>query len=666
MLIPSRIVLIVCCLSCLAYETGAQSLSHPPLRVSPPPSQRPISPGPARYVDIAAGNDRNTGNDQSPWRSVRHAITQLTPGDTLYLREGVYFENVYVALQGLPDQPITLRAYPGEQAIIDGSLPEFQRSPADAWEEMTGAAPPEFRSKLRHSNLRDVTGSFGDSRIGLQTYYHAIDLRSTNELIDWDDWDRTNETDLKPLYCGPGLWYDPQTGHIHARLAHTHLPAPVPNYQGPSDPRKLPLVIAPLRSVPLTLDGAKHVRIQDLEIRGAGYTAIQIDQASDVEFDNVTVWCATYGMRVAGTQRMKISGCGFYGNVAPWTFRGDGSKRDYPGRPHRNLSRLNTHAVLEIESGRESSVYATPQNDQWEIAHCEFTDAHDGVYLGSINVQFHHNLIDNLQDDGVYLSPMYLRHRLDNRDPQIHIYQNVFTRQLTALAFGGPETQTRDQVFVYRNLFDLRGHVQTGRPSTRRAEASFSYGKLIGDHGSPPWSNLNYYHNTAVMLEPARDAGMGVLGSVRADNPRRVFNNIFLHLGRMPALVVPQQPLNLAADGNLFWSPTLEPKLAATFFSKYRSSSQFSHSQQWYPPGSTTHSLLADPRLSKVTADAETTNDYRPQADSPAISAGVPLPADWPDPLKQQDAGKPDIGALPATTSPWQAGRASATVTSDR
>ena len=30
-----------------------------------------------------------------------------------------------------------------------------------------------------------------------------------------------------------------------------------------------------------------------------------------------------------------------------------------------------------------------------------------------------------------------------------------------------------------------------------------------------------------------------------------------------------------------------------------------------------------------------------------AIDAGVEIPAEWPDPLRKMDKGKPDIGALP-------------------
>lgn len=45
-------------------------------------------------------------------------------------------------------------------------------------------------------------------------------------------------------------------------------------------------------------------------------------------------------------------------------------------------------------------------------------DTHDGLYLGGTDYRFHHNRIEALQDDGLYLSPMYLRHRPEKTDPQ--------------------------------------------------------------------------------------------------------------------------------------------------------------------------------------------------------------------------------------------------------
>jgi hypothetical protein len=636
----SRAAAVVLSLAVLAPSGFAADVrSHPPLRQNPPASNRPAARGPAYFVHAAEGDDALPGTKDAPWRTVAHALERLKPGDTLYLYGGVYYENVYVALAGRADAPITIRSVPGEQAVIDGGFREFFDSAADAWEPEPKGARNEFRSKRAYPNLRDVLGSFGDSMIGLQTYHHVKDLRAANELIDWEDWDNQAGTDIKPVYCGPGLWYDRETGRIHARLIHTRLPKPVPNYAGETDPRKLPLVLAPFHSVPLHLDGAAHVRVQDVVIRGAGYTAVVLDHARHVEFDNVTVWCGAYGVRAARTGPLKLTGCRFYGNVAPWTFRTDGSKRDYPGRPHRNISRLNTHAIIELDAGRESSVYATPQNDNWEIAHCEFTDAHDGVYLGGVNVRFHHNRLDNFQDDGVYLSPMYQRHRLDKKDAEIHIFQNHFGTMLTALAFGGPEPAAPDKVFVYRNVFDLRGNVRTGRPTARRGEPALTPGKLIGDHGSPPWSALNVYHNTVAAAGGTRDAAMASFGGTRAGHPRRVFNNVFVHGARVPALAPPDPAANVAADGNVYWAAGTPEKAAAAFFDRFRKSPAFEASKKLYAPGSTANCRVADPLLDR---------DFRPRAGSPLVDAGVELPADWPDPLRKGDRGKPDVGAVPA------------------
>jgi hypothetical protein len=626
---------------------AAEVLSHPPLRQTPAPAQRPLVKGPTYFADTARGDDAAAGTQEKPWKTIAHAVKQLKAGDTLCLRGGVYYERVYLALAGESGKPITIRSYPGEQAVIDGSFAEFTQKPATAWQPLEGGAPGEFVSAQRYANLRDVVGSFGDSLIGLQTYYYAKDLQSQGELIDWENWDKPQETDLKPLYCGPGLWLDRQRGRIHCRLAHTRLPAPIDNYAGETDPRKLPLIVASFDAVPLTLDACEHLRLQDLVIRGAGYTSIEVRNCKHLEIDGATVWCGTYGLRLSSTEGFKLLNSRLYGSLAPWTFRNDASKRDYPGRPHRNISRLNTHALIEIDSGRESSVFAFPQNDNWEIAGCQFTDAHDGLYLGAINCRFHDNLIENLQDDGIYLSPMYLRHRLEATDPKIQIDSNTFRQLLTPLAFGGDRPETADTVFICRNVFDLRHPVRTGRPSTKDPIPRFSTGKPMGDHGSPPWSAMNIYHNTFIMAEPARDAAMNALGSTRSGNPRKTFNNLFIHLARLPAFVPAVPEHSVISDGNWYWSPKADEKQAAALLDKFFKSPAFEQSKQVYPPGCEANSRCADPKLRQPPDDLSKTADFALAEGSPAIDAGVPIPADWPDPERGEDAGKPDIGAYP-------------------
>src|SRR5690349_17811038 len=100
----------------LATAAGAAPLSHPPMRPLPKPSVRPISLENLRYADAGKGDDGNDGSRDKPWKTLRHALTRLKPGDTLLLRGGTYYETLTVSLAGTADRPITLRSHPGELA----------------------------------------------------------------------------------------------------------------------------------------------------------------------------------------------------------------------------------------------------------------------------------------------------------------------------------------------------------------------------------------------------------------------------------------------------------------------------------------------------------------------------------------------------------------------
>lgn len=605
-------------------------------RPMPLPSARPLVTGPALFVDAAKGNDADAGTKDKPWRTVNRGLQGVHPGDTLYLRGGVYYENVSVSTSGTAEKPITISSYPGELATINGGFREFFDSPATAWQPAADGAPDEYISTKAYPNIRDIVGHLGESRIGLQTYAHIEDLRSNMEL-----WDEVKGTDVKPLYAGPGFLYDATTGRIRIRLAHTHLQGGITNYEGETDPRKLPIVIAPFRSNPLHVDGANNVRIQDVFIRGAGYDSVVVDNSQNVTFDGVVVRCGTYGMRVANTRGLRFLHSALNGNNPPWGFRNENSLRTRKEGDTRDLTRLTCHALWAIETGREWSVYAFPTNDDWEIAYSEFTDSHDGLYLGGIDVKFHNNLLENCHDDGIYISPMY-----PHASGDLYIYQNVFKAVLTCLASGGSEVKNDDHMYVFRNIFDLRAPTNYGRPTPAQPNGIRDLSNPTGDHGSPPWGAMNVYNNTFI-VNKARDATMGTTGSSTPENPRRVFNNIFLHAGRLPAYSGPKGDFNLAEDGDLLWATDLTAPPAA-YFDKFRATPAYEASKKGYPDGSTTHSLVADPQLG---------DDYRPKPGSPAIDAGVPIPAEWPDPLRDLDKGKPDIGALPADAPPLKVGR---------
>src|SRR4051812_48242000 len=144
-------LLATCILAAMGPDLFAQAnsekfASHPPLRPLPEISKRPIGKGPGFFVDPIRGRNDAAGSETAPWRTINQALKRLSAGDTLYLRGGVYREQVYCGVAGRPDAPITIRAYPGERAILDGGFAEFFDEPTKAWEPYPQGAPDEYRS----------------------------------------------------------------------------------------------------------------------------------------------------------------------------------------------------------------------------------------------------------------------------------------------------------------------------------------------------------------------------------------------------------------------------------------------------------------------------------------------------------------------------------------
>ncbi len=74
------------------------------------------------YYVSTTGSDANDGSLLSPWLTIQHAVDSVGPGDTIYVRTGVYnelveFNNSGSAAEGY----ITLQNYDGENPVIDGT-----------------------------------------------------------------------------------------------------------------------------------------------------------------------------------------------------------------------------------------------------------------------------------------------------------------------------------------------------------------------------------------------------------------------------------------------------------------------------------------------------------------------------------------------------------------
>lgn len=610
--------------------------SHAPIRALPVPSTRPLADGPSYFVDAAKGDDGQDGTEQRPWKTVGRAVTQLQPGETVYLRAGTYYETVRIAVSGTPERPIAIRAYPGELVVLDSGYSEFYETPATAWEPVPGGSPDEFRSTKSYA-AGGSGGNFGDSMLPFHRYMTFTDLRSSNEFYRPELNNRAD--DPGGMYCGPGPRRNPETGRIHIRLSHTKLDGLRENgYRGETDPRKLPLVIVGA-DIALLMEGAKHVRIQDLVVRGAKDVCVRISRGEDVELDGVTLYANSMAIRTDNTHGLRIVRSAVRGHASPWHSRFQ----------HKN------------RAGSGYLILTGPGDADFEIAHSELTDHHDCITFRSVDgMKIHHCLLDNFNDDGIEPGPKKERGRT-------YVYQNVLSRILSPFTAHGDKTEPfatepDSGMYVYRNIIDLRLGTfknQPDSPDSSGAYLDYPTGLVLHDHGSPTQQNYYVYHNTFVLPQAAyRNYYAFGWGAHTHDSVRRVFNNIFVQVEGSPALnftaIGPED--DFQADGNLFWAAKHGPEFTGDLFAAFRNSPPFETSKKHYAPGWSSHDLFADPKFTAFGPSPQQPTDFRLQSSSAAIDVGVVIPTKWPDPLRDADQGKPDLGALPLGAAPLTVG----------
>jgi hypothetical protein len=111
-------------------SAGLPNIDHLEVTAGDTPSQ---PPGPALYV-ATNGNDSNPGTLSQPLQTVQRAVDLAQAGTTIYLRGGTYAPstNVQLLKDGTASQPITLRTYNGERAILDGESMPFTPGAVDS------------------------------------------------------------------------------------------------------------------------------------------------------------------------------------------------------------------------------------------------------------------------------------------------------------------------------------------------------------------------------------------------------------------------------------------------------------------------------------------------------------------------------------------------------
>ncbi len=133
------------------------------------PTRLPISTGTTFYVSTS-GSDSNAGTESAPWRTVQKALSTLVAGQTALVRGGTYAQNLTLTRAGTAAAPITIREYPGEQAILAAGTGATNNIPLQLG---NGAAYARFQGLTFH-------GATGSSTTNVYAWGNAHDIELSN------------------------------------------------------------------------------------------------------------------------------------------------------------------------------------------------------------------------------------------------------------------------------------------------------------------------------------------------------------------------------------------------------------------------------------------------------------------------------------------------------
>jgi hypothetical protein len=661
---------------------------------------RTDAPGRECYVS-KSGNDAHAGTFAQPFRTIAKGVSVLQSGDILNLRRGIYVEPVaIVGKHGTAADPIVIRSYPGETAYIDGSVSEF-RTPNNAdWEPASlydaNAHPDEYVSVRTFSD--HMRGAFLDRNpyTRLIKYSRLEDFRAANETFESitdlndprpgpnvvdcdnsgncvpakvcdDDGDNCLPFRFPWVYMGPGIWIDrnfsdtnPQK--VHIRLSHTHNNINgLGDYTGEVDPRNVKLAITPESLTTLLVQGSSHLRFEHLTLRYGGDYTVRLPNVTDVVFDHVRFWTSTYGVSMGSAVRTVFSHCELNGGMPTWYFRSD-RKSEYTFLEN-GLPVLNN---LGKQTVRSLTVTGSAASDN-TIHHCEFHNAHD-LYLGGTNIDFHHNWINNLNDEGLFLDA--------NLSQNVRIHENVIVKTLSPIGFAGEKVA--GPFYIYRNLIDVRAPTAGHRPRRPGDTDVWRYGNTFKSNGVDGPYDL--FHNTFLVYAQSGQASYLHYRNTGGPYARRSFNNIFVAVNpdadsdrSITFLPTPSFPgptdgnvyhrrgvaarplfryLGYGYQGGIFRGGSFDCLALSDCATALHGSQFFFHSQDQYGPGFEAHSIEADPQFASLGADGRfrPSDDLRLTSTSPARAAGIVLPTDLFDldaQIVPPTGTPPDIGAFP-------------------
>ncbi len=437
------------------------------------------------------------GDSRKPYDSIQKALDAALPGDIVELDAGTYHESVRFSRSGEEGRPITLRGREGVRPILDGADPAFQQVPNNLWQENEADGVKYFTARA------PFVGEFPGR--ALCTWVSFQNVSGTNrceKLI-------AAYASLKALLDGSrGEGSFRKGAEIAVRL------------DSGINPGLVPLNIGKSETV-VDIGTQSHIRIHNLEVRNAGWSAIDAGTAKQDEISESMADFDEESLQLPVAEKIEITDCVIRnsfrginigkGGVRELVVRGvviaNGTPSGWPwnGGYTGGIGEAMGNSSDDLAPWRGFGIRLVNVH-KGDISKSVIEGQWDGMGVKkSSHVRIHHNTLRNLMDDGIELESS------DQSDIEFfnnHLY-NVFAGISVTSNYPGP-------IYIYRNVVEAthpggRGYtpsygIKSGHDSLGRAENikfyqntffgnSFNLWEKLGDPHPNRWQGYDFVNN---------------------------------------------------------------------------------------------------------------------------------------------------------------------------
>lgn len=189
------VVVTAAALAACATERSATGPTSPPDTFPTQPRPAPTS----GYYASPTGSPAGDGSAARPWNlatALSGGAGRVQPGDTVWMRSGIYAGNFRTAISGAVGRLVVFRQYPGEHARIDGTLRADGTDVAFWGFEIMSSAPSGIlpalesrgaRQKFINLVIHDAAQqgiTFWDEAVDGELYGNIVYNNGTHENLD--------------------------------------------------------------------------------------------------------------------------------------------------------------------------------------------------------------------------------------------------------------------------------------------------------------------------------------------------------------------------------------------------------------------------------------------------------------------------------------------------